>query len=91
MYPGALEDDMLSNNNNIGFFELDEELRYPTAGVPRPETPDHKDDNLELKTNKKTSESGHDHSNEVQMGSSVPIDIVRTPSVTGSWVGTFGH
>jgi len=91
MYPGTLEDDMLSNNNNIGFFELDEELRYPTAGVPRPETPDHKDDDLELKRNKKTPESGHGHSNEVQMGSSVPIDIVRTPSFTSSWVGTFGH
>jgi len=90
-YPGTLEDDILSNNNNIGFFELDEELRSPIAGLPRPELPDHKDDDLESKNGKKTPESRRDPPSDLQMGTSVPINIVRTGSLSGSWVGTFGH
>jgi len=88
-YPSTLEDDILTNNNNIGFFELDDELSSPTTGVSRTDVPEDKDDGLELKTGR----SSHDHgsSGGPELGTSVPIDIVRVGSIRGSWVGTFGH
>ena len=90
-YPGMIEDDLLLGNGNIGFFELDEELDDPEAGKPRPDLPDDKDEDLEMsrtRMHRKTTLS-----DEIQTGTSVPIDIIRpgTSSVTNSWVGTFGH
>lgn len=91
-YPGTLDDDLLSETNNVGFFELDEELTSPKAGIPGPEPPE--DEKNEQKSNLRrfNTDEGPVPS-EAQTGTSVPIDIVKpfSTSVTSSWIGTFGH
>lgn len=90
-YPGTLEDDMLSETNNVGFFELDEELSSPNAGIPRPGPLD--DDKGDESNTYKRDEVAIPDPVDLQTGTSVPIDIVRhgSMSVTNSWIGTFGH
>ncbi|KAK5946211.1 hypothetical protein PMZ80_000352 [Knufia obscura] len=97
LYPGHLEEDFLSTNNNVCFFELDEELDSPTAGIPRPDQPEDKEDDVEpsAKDGKKSQDRDYRHGygapDEIQTGTSVPINIVRPGSLSNSWVGTFGH
>lgn len=82
----------MSSNSNVGFFELDEELSSPTAGIPTPDQPEHKEDELEPHPTKgKKKQGAGAFPDELQTGTSVPIDIVRPGSVSNSWVGTFGH
>lgn len=84
-YPGMIEDELLAGPNNVGFFELDEELGSPKLGPPElaeddgiEEVPDQRRRGLE--------------DEDVQTGTSVPINIIRpSSSITSSWVGTFGH
>lgn len=90
-YPGTLEDDLLLGHGNVGFFELDEELHSPEAGIPRPELPEDKEEELEISKGRKSKD--HDLPIDLQTGTSVPIDIVRSSSgsLSNSWIGTFGH
>ena len=90
-YPGTLEDDLLVSNSNVGFFELDEELRSPDAGVPKPEFLDELDEEIRLSRNH--SDMDLPSRKEIQPGSSVPINIIKSgnASVSNSWIGTFGH
>lgn len=90
-YPGTLEDDLLLGHGNVGFFELDEELNGADAGVPNPELPEDKEEELEVSRSRRSNK--RDTSSEIQTGTSVPIDIIRpgSISVSNSWVGTFGH
>lgn len=90
-YPGTIEDDLLLGGGNVGFFELDEELNGADAGVPKPELPEDKEEELEFARLRRSDKQ--DTSKEIQTGTSVPIDIIRpgSMSVSNSWVGTFGH
>lgn len=89
--PSLIEDDLL-RGNNTGFFELDEELTSPDQPV------DHfiEDDGEEIaaiQSKNKKGQSIRDLQEELQTGTSVPINILRpgTSSVSNSWIGTFGH
>lgn len=89
-YPGMLDDFGLPNENNVGFFELDEEM---SAG-PKAETgvkeDDVGDDGFDVQLERTGVETGTDMS---IMGTSVPIDILKPSSIniSSTWIGTFGH
>jgi len=91
-YPGTLDDDLLSETNYVGFFELDEELTSPKVGIPRPEQPED-EKNEEISNFRRCNTDEAPVPSEPQTGTSVPIDIVKPfgTSVTNSWIGTFGH
>ncbi|KIX05908.1 uncharacterized protein Z518_03882 [Rhinocladiella mackenziei CBS 650.93] len=75
--------------SGVGFFELDEELASPGLREGKPFTwelesaPEELDINEKMGTNEVTPDSF--------TAGSVPIDIVKPHSISGSWVGSFGH
>lgn len=92
-YPGSL-DDSIDGAVNVGFFELDEELASPDAGIPKPyeiATTEEGEDAANTKSKRQNKDQGH--LGDMLTGTSVPIDIVRPGNsfVSNSWIGTFGH
>jgi len=95
-FSGGLSE-ALDGGSGVGFFELDEELASPSTGEAKPfEFQETEDVGLhDPNTADEPSQAGQ--GKRVGAGSfaagSVPINIVRPSmhSITGSWVGTFGH
>lgn len=90
--PGFIEDDLLRGTNNMGFFELDEELDGPSRPVGH-FIEDDKEETAAIENRSKKGRHAHNVPEEILTGTSVPINIVRpgTSSVSNSWIGTFGH
>lgn len=91
-HPGFLEDDLLVGLNNVGFFELDEELDSPQAS--RAHFVDEDKEEIEaIEKSRKRERRKYGVPEGIQTGTSVPINIVRPgrSSVSNSWIGTFGH
>lgn len=90
-HPSFIEDDLLRGNAG-GFFELDEELDSPNKSIEH-FIEDDKEETEAMKGKAKKGRHTRDHPEDLQTGTSVPINIVRpgTSSVSNSWIGTFGH
>lgn len=90
-HPGFIEDELL-RGNNLGFFELDEELDSPNKPLSH-FIEDDKEENEAIENKNKKGRHTVDLPEDFQTGTSVPINIVRpgTSSVSNSWIGTFGH
>lgn len=91
-HPSFIEDDLLRGGNNGGFFELDEELDSPNKPVGH-FIEDDKEETEAMRSKNKKGRQTRDFPEDVQTGTSVPINIIRpgTSSVSNSWIGTFGH